>query len=120
MAKNTSFDFTVSKTKINKPKNLGVMVQMPEHQHAHLNMHCEQQQVSVAEFCRQALAYILKKSGNPFPEVGELSDELKAYIREQRKAAAKRAAKKGTANEEDVTEEQTEETEETKEGSDDS
>jgi len=113
MAKNPSSDFVISKTKVNKQKLAAIMVQFPEVQHAHINLFCEKQEVSVAEFARQCIAYCLSKYKNPLPMPGDaISDELKDYIKAARKAAAKRAAAKGKDVEEETEEETVEETEE--------
>lgn len=83
--------FRISKTRVGKQKMVIVTMQLTELQDAHLAMVAADNETTRAEFVKQATNYALIKMGKPFPDAGEVDEELEEALkarREKRKARA--------------------------------
>lgn len=83
--------FRVSKTKVGKPTLVTVTFQLPEIQEAHLAFVANENETTRAELCKQAVAFCLDSMGVPFPDAGDVDDELRDKLRQRREARAERA-----------------------------
>jgi hypothetical protein len=97
--------FRISKTKVGKPTLVTVTFQLPELQEAHLASVAQENDTTRAELCKQAVAHCLESMGVPFPDAGDVNDELREKLaarREQRAARAERLRSgQGDESEED-------------------
>lgn len=60
--------FAISKHRMGKPELVVTAVNFTREQNDHLAAVCQENETSRAEFVRQAVAFCLKKMGNPFPD----------------------------------------------------
>ena len=85
--------FRISKTRVGKPTLVTVTFQLSELQEAHLASVATINETTRAELCKQCVAYCLNDMGVPFPDAGDVDDELREKLaarREQRAARAER------------------------------
>lgn len=83
--------FRISKTKVGKTKLVTVTFQLNELQEAHLASVAVENETTRAELCKQAVAHCLESMGSPFPDAGDVDDELREKLNARREQRAERA-----------------------------
>lgn len=76
--------FKVSKTKVGKQELVTVTFQLTELQETHLYNVAKEEGTSRAEFAKQCVAYCLKNMEKPFPELSEITDEIREAMAARR------------------------------------
>lgn len=94
--------FKVSKTKVGKQELVTVTCQLTELQETHLYNVAKNEGTSRAEFAKQCIAYCLKQMEMPFPELSDVTDEIREQmaIRRQQRQEWAESRGKGNADEE--------------------
>jgi len=95
--------FRVSKTKMGRPELVTVTFQLTDYQETHLYNVAKDEGTSRAEFAKQCVSYCLKQMEKPFPELSEITDELREAMHArqvQRQEWAESRGKGGEASDE--------------------
>lgn len=76
--------FRVSKTKVGKQELITVTFQLTELQETHLYNVAKNEGTSRAEFAKQCVSYCLKQMEQPFPELSEVTEEIREQMHARR------------------------------------